>query len=886
MGVSRSHGVAVPPRHVAGLALGRFHTREIRDRSLMRAPRRELLTAPSAELQLLLQCARARLEPVHQECVRALAATGIDWGTLLHRAAWHRMMPLLHWHLGAACRDDIPEATRALLQGEFLMNAHRMLRLSAELTGILSALREGGVHALPYKGPLLAVRLYNNLALRPSGDLDILVRRRDVARAREFLIERGYLPKYRISNDRLPFMLASRYSETMLRADLAQVELHWAFTNRDVSFALDCDTLLARARTTRLGGVDLPIMANDDLALVLCVHGAKHRWNRLEWIAGLATLIRTVPDLDYDALLARAQVLRSHRRVLLGLLVAHDVLDAPTPNEIVDVARADRTVPELCKEVWQSLEVVHARSPNVERVASLPFDWFHLRSSDSLQDRLRLVAYRLTTPSRPELWNTFRWGNHSLPLHAVVRPVHVALRIGPATWSFIRERNARHDLIAPRTLAVRDGKRGLARSPSRRQRLRPRNADHLRILQLVQKPQRRGAEIFAHDFNQWAQGQGHHGRMVYLYPHDAPATLPLGQDDVVAGDSETHWCERVPGVHVGVVRRLRKIIENFSPDIVVLNGARTVKYGAMLRMLEPRDDWKLVYRNIDSPRFWLRGTFRTAFYKGVVMGRVDGVIGVSQQTLSEVVGVYRLKVPHIVIPNGVDFDHLQASADHHHVRAANSTPSDAVVALFIGHLSRQKRPDRFLRVLQRTLDHVPNAYGWLLGDGPDRNALEDLAKRLGIEGHVRFLGYQTKVAPFVGAADVYLSTSDTEGIPAVVLEAAFLGKPTIGMRVGGMHECVKDGDTGFLVAAGDEDALVDRLVRLALDPCERSGMGQRAHTWVSGEFAMSQIGERYLAFFSSLLDAPTTNRVAPTLATASREMVSYDVTRETVTHVA
>jgi glycosyltransferase involved in cell wall biosynthesis len=107
-----------------------------------------------------------------------------------------------------------------------------------------------------------------------------------------------------------------------------------------------------------------------------------------------------------------------------------------------------------------------------------------------------------------------------------------------------------------------------------------------------------------------------------------------------------------------------------------------------------------------------------------------------------------------------------------------------------------------------------------------------------------------------------VSTSDTEGIPAVVLEAGFLGKPTIGMRVGGMPECVLDGDTGFLVPPGDEMALVHHLVRLARDPRERTRMGERAKAWMSEEFAMPRVGGVYLAFFSSLLDVRTSGQLS------------------------
>jgi glycosyltransferase involved in cell wall biosynthesis len=273
-------------------------------------------------------------------------------------------------------------------------------------------------------------------------------------------------------------------------------------------------------------------------------------------------------------------------------------------------------------------------------------------------------------------------------------------------------------------------------------------------------------------------------------------------------------------------------------------------------MFTPEAKWKLVYRNIDSPKFWLRGAARTAFYRQVVMPRVDAVIGISQRTLSEVVNVYQLGVPHIFVPNAVDFDQLRRGVNGTDVRAATDTPADAVVALFIGHLSRQKRPDRFLRVIQRAAREVPNVHGWLLGDGPDREKLETQARELGIEQRIRFLGYQNNVAPYVAACDMYASTSDTEGLPTVVIEAGYLGKPTVALLVGGMDECVRDGETGLLAARGDEQTLVANLVRLARDPRERKRMGERARAWMSEEFAMSRVGEEYLTFFSSLLGGP------------------------------
>jgi glycosyltransferase involved in cell wall biosynthesis len=383
----------------------------------------------------------------------------------------------------------------------------------------------------------------------------------------------------------------------------------------------------------------------------------------------------------------------------------------------------------------------------------------------------------------------------------------------------------------------------------------------MRVLQLVQKPQRRGAEVFAHQLSQWLRGQGHEVRTVYLYGYDGEKSLQLEPGDLGLGAAERHPFELVPGVQVAVLRRLREFVRDFAPNIVQLNGARTIKYGAALKAIEGRPAWKMVYRNIDSPVFWVRGTVRGTLYKRWIMPRVDAVVGVSRQTLREVEEFYRLAVPQVFIPNGVDFSGLTPGSDRAALRARLDTPVDAVVALFMGNLTQQKRPDRFLRVLARATAENTRLYGWLLGDGPDRVALEAQVAELGLGDRVRFLGYQEQVAPFVAATDLYVSTSDTEGIPAVVLEVGYLGKPTVGMRVGGMHECVLDGETGYLVPPGDENALARVVTTLAADAPLRQRLGVNARAWTRSEFSIGRVGEQYEQFYESLLPRPALSAV-------------------------
>lgn len=377
----------------------------------------------------------------------------------------------------------------------------------------------------------------------------------------------------------------------------------------------------------------------------------------------------------------------------------------------------------------------------------------------------------------------------------------------------------------------------------------------MRILQLAQKPQRRGAEVFARQLGDWLAAQGHEVRHAYLYRHDGASALPLAAGDVVFDRREGSPAERLPSGNPALLADLARLVRAWRPEIVQANGGRSVKYAALLALLAPRRRWRLVYRNIDSPRFWVRGALRTAYMRRLVMPRVDGVVGVSRKTFDEVYDFYRLAAPGELIPNGVDLAPLADPPPRVEVRAGLGTPAGRVVLLFFAALTRQKRPERFVRLVRRLRDAGADVEGWVLGDGEGRAAAEALAAELGVAERVRFLGSRPDVAGPVAAADLLVSTSDTEGIPAAVLEAAYLRLPVVGFAVGGMPECVRHGETGLLAPAGDEDELLRLARRLVADAAERRAMGESGRRMVAAELSIEAVGRRYEAFYRRLLPA-------------------------------
>lgn len=374
----------------------------------------------------------------------------------------------------------------------------------------------------------------------------------------------------------------------------------------------------------------------------------------------------------------------------------------------------------------------------------------------------------------------------------------------------------------------------------------------MRILQLVQKPQRRGAEIFAFQLSHAFRNMGHEVRTGYLYPYAGESPLEVLPDDRVLGGEEKHPFEVALGHHPVLLRRVDRLIDETRPDIIQLNGARTVKYGALSKRRRAAAPWRLIYRNIDNPAYWTRDRLRLWFYRNRVFPQIDGTIGVSQMTLDEVIRMYRLRTPSVFIPNGIDPVPLREAPTRSKARRTLEVGEDIPLLLFMGNLTEQKRPDRFLRVVAEVRRHLPEVQGWLLGRGPLEDTLRRRARTLGIEGAVRFCGYQQRVAPFIAACDLLVVTSDSDGIPAVVLEAGFLEKPTVATRVGGLHECVEDGVTGVLVDPADEPQLMAEVRGLLENPERRAALGSAAHTFVSDGFTIDVVARRYLDFYEKI----------------------------------
>jgi glycosyltransferase involved in cell wall biosynthesis len=164
-----------------------------------------------------------------------------------------------------------------------------------------------------------------------------------------------------------------------------------------------------------------------------------------------------------------------------------------------------------------------------------------------------------------------------------------------------------------------------------------------------------------------------------------------------------------------------------------------------------------------------------------------------------------------------------------------------------------KRTDDVLVAFKRLREHGVDAVLCMVGDGPDRAALEQRARELGVIRDTLFLGYQEDVAPFYAAFDALVLPSSNEGTPVSVIEAMAAGRPVVATRVGGVPDVVRDGEDGFLVETGETDALAERLERLARDPALRDRMGVHGRERVLPRYAVDRLVDDVDRLYRSLL---------------------------------
>lgn len=307
----------------------------------------------------------------------------------------------------------------------------------------------------------------------------------------------------------------------------------------------------------------------------------------------------------------------------------------------------------------------------------------------------------------------------------------------------------------------------------------------------------------------------------------------------------------IPGLRVDLraVWALHRIIREWKPDVVQAHGGEPLKY---VVPATTGSQARVVYRRIgEAPMLAARPAQRAGH--AALARRAHRIVTVAESLQREVVSLLGVSPARVVtIPNAVDPRRVRPSVGRESARRSLGISESAPVSLFLGALSEEKGPRDQVDVAARVLRERSDAVHLMVGEGSLRGDLERVAYSRSLNGHLRFLGSREDVSDLLALCDVLVTSSRTEGMPAVIIEAGMAGRPVTGYDVGGIGEVVVDGETGILVEPSDRAGLAEAVIRLFRDADLRATLGSAARARCEANFDIRTVAPRYLQVYESV----------------------------------
>jgi glycosyltransferase involved in cell wall biosynthesis len=367
----------------------------------------------------------------------------------------------------------------------------------------------------------------------------------------------------------------------------------------------------------------------------------------------------------------------------------------------------------------------------------------------------------------------------------------------------------------------------------------------MRIVHVVTRSHRRGAEIVALELAEELDRLGHHDEVhAIAFSFDAGSTpgLPalvetsrLGARAFVLGT----W-------------RLRRLLSRAPADVVLAHGGWAA---IVVAFAVPSSAAVRVWQRILGLPVAQWGALKRRFWRAVG-SRFEAVVALTGELEAETREL-GFTGPVWIIPNARNPDRfagVDRAAASAAMREQLSLAPEVPLLGFVGHLVDQKQPELAVDVVAAVRSARQPAHLVIAGDGPRRPAVEQRAADRGARDAVTLLGHRDDTEAVYGAVDLVLLTSRAEGIPGVAIEAAMSGCPIVSFPVGSVAEVVDDGVTGIVLPQPDVALMSDAVVRLLRDPVLRASMGTAAAAR-SSRFSTAETAAAYAARFAELVPA-------------------------------
>ncbi|HET7085337.1 MAG TPA: nucleotidyltransferase family protein [Rhizomicrobium sp.] len=346
-------------------------------------------------MELLLACARTHLSAEETGAIRGRLGQEIDWTVFAGKAVDHGLVGLAGHTLSQAAPDLVPDEIREALGAIVEETRKTNQDLFDELARLLAALAAVGIDAIPFKGPVLALRAFGDLGLRGSGHLDFLIRDKDLLPAIATLRGLGYERPQQLSGAQLALIHRLQGGEIVLKQSSGlAVGPCTRFTPVTMALDIDYDGLWERAQRGILHTRAILALAPEDDLIILAIEGGRELWWNIKWAADAAALIRARPGLDWTEVEKRARAQGCLRMVLLAASLARRYFGAAIPQPLVALELADPVIESMVARIVTRWQDGATRPPGDRHLSRL-----RRTLHDGVMRRASCTARNLLVPS-------------------------------------------------------------------------------------------------------------------------------------------------------------------------------------------------------------------------------------------------------------------------------------------------------------------------------------------------------------------------------------------------------------------------------------------------------------------------------------------------------
>lgn len=386
------------------------------------AKSKEVPKIPS-ELAFVLSCVTEE----KKDNIPALLDHGLDWEEVKHLSLSHRLFPLVYSTLNYLGKSQVPQEVLKLLQQQSIVNALKVTSQNDEILRIIKELDEHKINPIILKGSPLSAKINEDIALRPSSDIDMLVDPLEFDQTEIVLEQMGYRrysPDFQLTpRQRITYLETHHHFEYYHSQRATVVELHWkirSFNIRKVPTAYHMGK-----QKVYISGCPITVMDNENWLLFLMIHGYKHFWARLRWLYDIKEFMR-IP-IDWNKVKVLADMYETSVILHQSLILLNYLFGVPIPGELGKYVQVDKKALNLANFVIDNLNKKVTRSESAFSINKILHNYHYKNYTiKNKLDHLRMLC-------KPGLadFKLISLPDVLFPVYYLIRPVYHLVKCIP-----------------------------------------------------------------------------------------------------------------------------------------------------------------------------------------------------------------------------------------------------------------------------------------------------------------------------------------------------------------------------------------------------------------------------------------------------------------------